>query len=124
MRVIIYFMCLFTLLLGGYGYMHASSHHHSIRYSAVAHVEKTHEDDCAVIEEAPLQQEMQYLFCEEEEDEDDRQTPAKKDLLNTSYYSRPSYTILLSYFYNCTADPSFGCRHSAYKYIQQRALRI
>ena len=104
--------------------MQASAHHHSIRYSAVAHVEKTHEDDCAVIEEAPLQQELDYLLCEEEEDEDSRQAPARKDRLYASDYSLPSYTILLSYFYNCTTDPATGCNHSPYRYLRQRALRI
>ncbi|SFE98663.1 hypothetical protein SAMN05518672_113165 [Chitinophaga sp. CF118] len=120
MRVAVFFICLCILLLRGYDYMYAGSHHNII---PAQNIEKTHtSQDYAVIKDAGSDKEEEYFFSDEVEDEDS--LFARKYKLLGKYYFIFSYLFILRYLYSCSKAPLIFCSPLSYKYITQKTLRI
>ena len=127
MRVVIFFVCLCYLLLGGYNYLYTGRHHNT--YSAALHFEKSHtkftdkKQGYPAVKDATNGEEGAYIIPEIVEDETDRIAAPKYKLL-ASYAYALSGTFLLNWLYSRykTSRPSYKLLTN--KYITQRVLRI
>ena len=128
MRVAIFLICLFYLLLGGYNYVYTGGHHHS--YSTVLHLKKNHakftnkNQGYPVVKEArPDQDETFFITDDREEDDSDNLTARKYKLLAGHFYAL-SYAADLTHLYSRCKAPRPIHSLLSNKYITQRALRI
>jgi len=127
MRVAVFIICLFYLLLGGYNYAYTGALHHS--YSSAWHIKKNHatftnknQGYTVVKETSPIQQDLLYIA--DAEDEDTNNSSARKyKLLARSLYEL-SYDVVLTQLYSRYKAPESINSLLANKYITQRALRI
>jgi hypothetical protein len=127
MRVAIFLICLFYLLLGGYNYAYTGSHHNN--YSPWMHLKKNHAkftnktQGYPVIKEArPGQDELFFITDDREEEDSDNLTARKYKLLAGHFYAL-SYADLTHLYSRCKEPRPIHSLLSN-KYISQRALRI
>jgi hypothetical protein len=124
MRVVVFFVCLCYLLLGGYNYLITGSHHYS--YASTLHLEKSHakftdkKQGYPVVKEAA--EDGAYIIPDIEEDDTDRIAAWK---LQAGYFYTLSGLFILLYLYSRfkTSRPYY-CNFLTHKYITQRVLRI
>ena len=127
MRVVIFFVCLCYLLLGGYNYLYTGSHHTT--YSAALHFEKSYtkftdkKQGYPAVKDAANGEEGAYIIPEIVEDETDRIASRKYKLL-ASYTYALSGTFLLTWLYSRFKTPRRSYNLLTNKYITQRVLRI
>jgi hypothetical protein len=129
MRVTVFIICLFYLLLGGYNYVYTGAHHKS--YWSELHIKKNHQakftkknPGSPVVKEASPDQGDAFFIAEDVEDEDTNNLSARKyKLLARSFYTDPN-TVILTHLYSRYKAPRPIHGFLSNKYITQRALRI
>jgi hypothetical protein len=126
MRVVVFFVCLCYLLLGGYNYLYTGSH----RYAAATtlHFEKSHakftdkKQGYPVIKETAAE-DAAYIIPDIEEDDTDNLSARKYKLLASYFYAFSCSFILLHLYNRFKASRPYS-HLLTYKYITQRVLRI
>jgi hypothetical protein len=128
MRVAIFLICLFYLLLGGYNYVYTGSHHNSD--SPVWHIKKNHakftkknQGNPVVKETYPGQDDVFFITDDREEEDSDNLTARKYKLLAGHLYAL-AYAADVTNLYSRCKEPRPIHSLLSNKYITQRALRI
>lgn len=127
MRVVIFFVCLCYMLLGGYNYLYTGNHHRTC--SPALHFEKNHskftekQQAYSVVEQAPSGEAGAYLIPDLEEDDSDNLSARKYKLL-ASYFYALAYSFILAHFYSRVKASRPYHNLFSFKYITQRVLRI
>jgi hypothetical protein len=129
MRVAIFLICLFYLLLGGYNYVYTGSHHNSD--SPVWHIKKNHQakftkknQGYPAIKEARPDQDEVFFITDDREDEDTNNLTARKYKLLAGYFYALAYAADLTHLNSLYKAPRSIHSLLSNKYITQRALRI
>jgi hypothetical protein len=122
MRVVVFFICMCFLLVGGYNY---------VCYAPVHNINKTQQvkftntrQNYTDISSARSNEATEYLITDEVEDEDTSNSFTRKYKLLTSYYSALFQTSNLSYLHSGFTDRQPACDYLSCKYLLQRSLRI
>lgn len=124
MRVAVFFVCLFLLLLGGYTCVYTGGDATTQPVVKAQQKKFTNTDrEYAVIKEVNLDKEEEYLIGGNvEEDEETSNSSARKyRVLARCYLSLSSH---LSYLHGNPKTPPALCHSLSYKYIIQGVLRI
>ena len=124
MRVAVFFVCLFLLLLGGYTCVYTGGEATTQPVIKAQQKKFTHTDrEYAVIKEVGSDKEEEYLVGDNvEEDEETSNSSARKyRLLARCYLALSSH---LSYLHSGPKSPPALCHTLSYKYITQGVLRI
>lgn len=131
MRVVIFFVCLCYLLLGGYNYIYAGPHDHGFRYAQNLHLERNNQSKFIdkkqgypAVQAANSNQDATNLLPEDLEDEDSNNLFARKFKLQDKGYLTLSGLFLLTYLFSRFKGPRPYYWLLSYKYIHQRVLRI
>lgn len=132
MRVAVFFICLYYLLLGGYNYIGtAAPYSKSYSQNQQLHHPKQQkftirsQSTGAAFGNIDLNTEDEYLLGEKAEDDDVNNSMATRHKLLSRLFLSLSYLFLLNYLYKCfKALPHSYIYSSSPKYITQRVLRI
>lgn len=126
MKLVVFFVCICYLLLGGYNYLYTGSH--SNAYSAELHFEKSATKFTDKKQGYPVVRETSadatdYIIPEIEEDDSDNFSARKYKVL-ANYLFAFSCPLIILHFYSRSKAPRPYCKLLTYKYITQRVLRI
>lgn len=131
MRVAIFFVCMFALLLGRDASAYAGTHHNNARYSLTPRSDNTrhvkmpdthrHSDKLG---ETEADKGMEYLLRDKVEDEDTSSFFARKYRLLAKFYLVFSAVFISGLLYRRIKTPPVRCGLLSDKYIVQRVLRI
>ena len=126
MKLVVFFVCICYLLLGGYNYLYTGSHPYS--YAAELHFEKSATKFTDKKQGYPVLRETaadagDYVIPEIEEDDTDNISARKYKVLASDVYAFACPFIIL-HNYSRFKAPRPYCKLLTYKYITQRVLRI
>ena len=127
MKLVVFFVCICYLLLGGYNYLYTGSHHHTC--SPVLHFEKSYtkftdkKQGYPAVKDASNGEQGAYIIPEIVEDETDRIASRKYKLL-ASYSCALPGTFPLNWLYSRVKTTRRSYNLLTNKYITQRVLRI
>jgi hypothetical protein len=131
MRVVLFFVCLFSLLLGKDAAASAGVYHRSMHCSIAQKIDNTRRARFpdihrhrTKVRETDLEKGREQLIRDKVEDEDTSSSSARKYKLLARFYSVLSCPAVLSYLHHrIETPPPFAARLSD-RYIVQRTLRI
>jgi len=126
MKLVVFFVCICYLLLGGYNYLYTGSHPNS--YAAELHFEKSATKFTDKKQGYPVIRETSadaaaYIIPEIEEDDSDNFSARKYKLPASEYYTF-ACPLTIEHLYNSFKECRPYCKLLTYKYITQRVLRI
>ncbi|WP_346316553.1 hypothetical protein [Chitinophaga sp. YIM B06452] len=131
MRVVLFFVCLFSLLLGRGVAAFAGVHHHSAHYSIASRADNTRHAKFpnihrhrTKVRETDVEKGTEQLITEKVEDEDTSSSSARKYKLLARCFLALSSPSILSYLHNRFKTPPPFAVQLSDKYIVQRTLRI
>ena len=128
MRVAIFLICLFYLLLGGYNYVYTGSHNNSD--SPVWYIKKNHAkftnktQGYPVVKESRSNQDEAFFITDDREEDDSDNLTARKYKLLAGHFYALAYAADLTHLYSRCKAPRPIHSLLSNKYITQRALRI
>ena len=131
MRALVFLVCLFFLLFGGYNYHYAGAHYHSFRHADAARKKLQQvkftatERERLVYKEAVTDDNQDCLLTDyEDSDEDGQELLVRKTRLLARWCAYFTFQSILSYQHNCYKSPPVFYGQISYKYIVQGVLRI
>lgn len=130
MRVAVFFLYVFFLLLKG-GCAFSSVSHSSTSHFPVLHIKKNHQLKSVfaslpftIVEDTKPDEDSEYMVKEEVENEDASSFLTRKYKLLAGYFLALLYLLILRYLYSCFNSPPPFWGNLSYIYIKQGALRI
>ena len=126
MKLVVFFVCICYLLLGGYNYLYTGSHPYA--YSSEPHFEKSATKFTDKKQGYPVIRETAadagaYVIPEIEEDNSDNFS-ARKYKVPANYIFAFACPLIILHLYSRFKAPRPYCKLLKYKYITQRVLRI
>ena len=121
--VVVFFLSLFFLLLGGSHSVYSETHHSKISSATIQKFEKSKQVNLR--NSIPGEKKEEFISVE---DEDDDQVFVRKSVVPAKYVMALTYASILIYSNYRPKNRLPFCKHlsyiSSYKYILQRVLKI